>query len=751
MEKLTCKIGGMMCAACAANVERALNKTEGVAQAQVNIATERATIEFDPAKVTKDQLAQAVKAAGYEMIDRAKAAELERIGKQKEIAMQKRRMIISVIFGALLLYVAMAPMVPLLDRLYPPFLLPENHPLLFAVVQIVLLIPILICGFGFYTRGFSALFRLAPNMDSLVAVSTTAALCYSLYSTVLIILGDAHAAHRLYFESAGVIIALILLGKFLEARSRGKTGEAIRALMSLAPKTATVLRDGKPVTIDAADVKLGDSVLIRPGESLPVDGTVVSGQTSIDESMLTGESLPVEKLPGDRVYGATVNQTGSIVYTAERIGEDTALARIVQMVEDAAGSKAPIAHMADVIAGWFTPVVMSIAVIAALIWFFIQWDFAFSMQVFISVLVIACPCALGLATPTAIIVGTGKGAANGVLFKNAAALQQTHHIKTVLFDKTGTITEGAPTVSDFIALSLPEETVLMLAASLEQASEHPLAQAVVSYADTRGIHPQEVSEFKAVAGNGIEGIVNGMFVKIGTPAYLSISMPTQAQTLPEQGKTPVLISADGILCGIFAVTDPIKSTSITAIHALHNMGIRTVMLTGDNEKTARAIADQAGIDIVHAQMLPDTKAAVIKQYQSDQRHLVCMVGDGINDAPALTTADVGIAVGSGTDVAIESADIVLVKNDLRDVVTAIRLSHMTMRNIKQNLFWAFGYNVLGIPIAAGVLYPVFGMLLNPMIAAAAMSLSSVSVVSNALRLNYMKIKKDDLLVETNHK
>lgn len=743
-EKLTCKIGGMMCAACAANVERALNKTHGVLDAQVNIATERATIDYNPNEVSKEQLAQAVKAAGYEMIDRAKAAELERISKEKETADKKRRMIISVVFGALLLYTAMAPMVPLLDRLYPSFLLPDNNPLLFAVTQIILLIPILIAGFGFYTRGYAALFRLAPNMDSLVAVSTTAALGYSLYSTVLIALGDMHAAHRLYFESAGVIIALILLGKFLESRSRGKTGEAIRALMSLAPKTATVLRDGEPVTIDASDVKLGDSVLIRPGESLPVDGTVVSGQTSIDESMLTGESLPVEKLPGDRVYGATINQTGSIVYTAERIGEDTALARIVQMVEDAAGSKAPIAHLADVISGWFTPGVMSIALLAAVIWFFVKWDFAFSMQVFISVLVIACPCALGLATPTAIIVGTGKGAANGVLFKNAAALQQTHHIKTVLFDKTGTITEGAPTVSDFLPVSMPEDTVLTLAASLEQASEHPLAQAVVSFAQNRGVPLKEVTQFQAVVGNGIEGMIDGVFVKIGTPSYLQIPMPAQAQTFAQQGKTPILVSADGALCGILAVTDPIKPTSVRAIRALHNMGIRTVMLTGDNEKTARAIADQAGIDLVHAQMLPDTKAATIKQYQTDRHHLVCMVGDGINDAPALTTADVGIAVGSGTDVAIESADIVLVKNDLRDVVTAIRLSHMTMRNIKQNLFWAFGYNVLGIPIAAGVLYPVFSMLLNPMIAAAAMSLSSVSVVTNALRLNYMKLKKDDL-------
>ena len=744
MEKLTCKIGGMMCAACAANVERALNKTHGVLEAQVNIATERATIDYDPNEVSKEQLAQAVKAAGYEMIDRAKAAELERISKEKEIRRKKRQMIVAVVFGALLLYTAMAPMIPLLDRLFPPFLLPDNNPLLFAAVQIVLLIPILIAGFGFYTRGFSALLRLAPNMDSLVAVSTTAALGYSLYSTVLIILGDPHAVHRLYFESAGVIIALILLGKFLESRSRGKTGEAIRALMSLAPKTATVLRNGEAVTIDASDVKLGDSVLIRPGESLPVDGTVISGQTSIDESMLTGESLPVEKLSGDRVYGATVNQTGSIVYTAERVGEDTALARIVQMVEDAAGSKAPIAHLADVISGWFTPAVMLIALIASIIWFFVKGDFAFSMQVFISVLVIACPCALGLATPTAIIVGTGKGAANGVLFKNASALQQAHHIKTILFDKTGTITEGAPTVSDFLAFSLPENTVLTLAASLEQASEHPLAQAVVTYAQNRGIALKEVTQFQAVAGNGIEGIIDGMFVKIGTPSYLDLPMPEQAQVFASQGKTPILISADGTLCGILAVTDPIKPTSILAIRALHHMGIRTVMLTGDNEKTARAIADQAGIDVVHAQMLPDTKAATIKQYQTDSRHLVCMVGDGINDAPALTTADVGIAVGSGTDVAIESADIVLVKNDLRDVVTAIRLSHMTMRNIKQNLFWAFGYNVLGIPIAAGVLYPVFNMLLSPMIAAAAMSLSSVSVVTNALRLNYMKIKKDDL-------
>ena len=735
MEKIDLKIGGMTCAACARNVQKAIEKLDGISSADVNIATEHASVEYDPEKVTKTQISQSVKSAGYYVVDRAVSLEMERIGKQKQIRIQKRKMITAVCFAIPLFYIAMGSMLSFVP--YPAVLHPDNNPVLFAVLQVILVLPIMGVGYQFYTHGFMSLFRLSPNMDSLVAVSTGAAFCYSIYSTIQIIMGDMHAAHRLYFESVGVIIALILLGKYMEMRSKGRTGEAIRSLMSLAPKTAVVERNGKEITIDVDDVLKGDTVLVKPGQSLPVDGTVLSGATSIDESMLTGESLPIEKREGDKVYAATLNKNGTIAYRAERVGEETTLSQIVRMVEEAAGSKAPIAHLADVISGWFTPAVMAIALAAAVIWFLVQRDAAFSLSIFISVLVIACPCALGLATPTAIIVGTGKGAQLGVLFKNAAALQATQQVKTVIFDKTGTITRGRPEVSDILPMGMEERELIQLAASLEKYSEHPLGEAIVVYAGEQKIELLPADQFHSVTGSGVEAEIAGKRVKIGNASYIGSELPEEAHRLADAGKTPMLVSVEEKLAGIIAVADQIKDTSREAIEDLHHLGLETVMLTGDNEKTAKAIAAAAGIDQVMAGVLPDGKVEAVEQYKKP-RHLVAMVGDGINDAPALTAADVGIAVGSGTDVAIESADVILVKNDLKDVVTALRLSRAVMRNIKENLFWAFIYNVLGIPVAAGLLYAFGGPLLNPMIAAAAMSLSSVCVVGNALRINRFK-------------
>lgn len=738
--KLTLKIGGMTCAACAANVHKALEKLDGVTTADVNIATEKAVVEFDPEKVSKTTMEQAIKSAGYYVVDRAMSIEMERINKQREIKRQRVKMIVALCFAAVVFYIAMAPMITFVKIPYPNFLLPDVNPLLFAVVQFVLVLPVIGVGYKFYTNGFSSLFRLSPNMDSLVAVSTTAAFAYSVYGTIQIFLGDPHGAHRLYYESVAVIIALILLGKFMEARSKGRTGEAIRSLMSLAPKTATVVREGETIEIGVDDVRVGDEVVIKPGQSMPVDGVILRGESTVDESMLTGESMPVEKKAGDKVYAATINKNGSITYTAERVGEDTTLSQIVRMVEEAAGSKAPIAHLADVISGWFVPVVMGIALVAAVIWFFVNHSIQFSLQIFISVLVIACPCALGLATPTAIIVGTGKGASMGILFKNAAALQATHQIHTVIFDKTGTITQGRPEVCNILPVGMEEQELIRYAASVEASSEHPLAQAIVVYAGEQKLELLPVERFQSVTGFGVEAQAGGREVKIGNPAYIGVSLPKEAAAFASEGKTPMLVSVDGEFAGVIAVADVIKETSREAIGQLHKLGIETVMLTGDNQQTADAVAKLAGIDKVKAGVLPGGKVEQVEHYKKIS-HLTAMVGDGINDAPALTVADVGIAVGSGTDVAIESADVVLVKNDLRDVVSAIRLSKAVIRNIKENLFWAFCYNVLGIPVAAGLLYAFGGPLLNPMIAAAAMSLSSVCVVGNALRLNTFQLKK----------
>ena len=606
-----------------------------------------------------------------------------------------------------------------------------------------MVIPSIIAGYRFYTVGFSRLIKREPNMDSLIAVGTSAAFLYGIYAIFQILNGHNEYAHDLYFETAGVIISLILLGKYLESVTKGKTSEAIKKLMGLAPKTAIVIYDGKEMVIPIEEVEVGDIILVKPGEKIPVDGQVIEGRTSIDESMLTGESIPVEKNPGNTVIGASINKNGTIRFKATKVGKDTALSQIIKLVEDAQGSKAPIAKMADIIAGYFVPIVMAIAIIAGLAWFISGQSVIFSLTIFISVLVIACPCALGLATPTAIMVGTGKGAEYGVLIKGGGALETTHKINTIVFDKTGTITEGSPIVTDIITAGLVDKSeLLQLSASAEKGSEHPLGEAIVNEAKEKDVELLSVDSFEAIPGHGIEVAIQGKKMLLGNKKLMDdrkikISLQSESDKLAEEGKTPMYVTIDNQLAGIIAVADVMKSSSKRAIEALHNMGIEVAMITGDNKRTAEAIARQAGIDRVLAEVLPQDKANEIKKLQAEGKK-VAMVGDGINDAPALAQADIGIAIGSGTDVAMESADIVLMRSDLMDVPTAIQLSKRTIRNIKQNLFWAFAYNSAGIPIAAGLLYLLGGPLLNPMIAAGAMAFSSVSVLTNALRLKRFK-------------
>ena len=749
MKKQAIPIGGMSCAACAARVEKAIGKLEGVLSASVNYATEKATVSYDPQTVKLSDIRAAIEKAGYEALEVQKhnAADVDKIRKEREIRALKIKFIISAAFCVPLLYLAMASMISWLSWLpFPEFLHPMQRPVNFITAQLALTIPILIAGRNFYTVGFKALFHGAPNMDSLIAIGTSAAVTYSLWASYDALFNhNLESVHNLYFESAGVIITLILLGKTLEAISKGKTSEAIKKLMGLAPKTATVVHDGKELEIPIDEVEIGQILVVRPGGKIPVDGVVADGHSAIDESMLTGESIPIDKKRGDVIYAATINMNGVIRFEATKVGSDTALAQIIKLVEDAQGSKAPIAAMADIVSGVFVPVVCVIAIVAAALWYWYAGSASLALSIFISVLIIACPCALGLATPTAIMVGTGKGAEYGILFKGGEALETTHKIDTIVLDKTGTITEGKPEVTDIItARGVDAKRLLQLSASAEKGSEHPLGEAIVRKAEKENLEFLGMDNFQSLAGLGIEAAIGGIQLCAGNRKLMdekgiSIEeLEAESDQLAGAGKTPMYVALDNKLAGIVAVADVVKKSSAEAIKALLDMGLRVVMITGDNLKTANSIAKQVGIDNVLAEVLPQDKSSEVVKLQAENRK-VAMVGDGINDAPALAQANIGMAIGSGADVAMESADIVLMRSDLADVATAIQLSKSTIRNIKQNLFWAFAYNAAGIPVAAGLLRFLFnGPLLDPIIAAAAMSLSSVSVLSNALRLKRFK-------------
>ena len=738
-------IEGMSCASCAMTIENAVSKMPGVDKASVNLATEIMTVEANDS-VTPEAIAKVVDGVGYGARPRGKSVEeeLEEKNEKKEAHLRemKRNLTVSAIFAVPLLFIAMADMVGIP---MPAFLSPMQSPVSYALIQLALVLPIIWLGRHFFVDGFKALSKGHPNMDSLVALGTSAAFLYSLYGTYHVLEGHAHFAMNLYYESAGVILTLITLGKYFEDVSKGKTSMAIQTLVGLAPKMATVLRDGQEVEVPVEEVQVGDLIRVKPGEKVPVDGVVTEGNSTVDESMLTGESIPVSKAVGDEVIGASLNKTGSFILKATKIGKDTALSQIIQLVEQAQGSKAPIAKLADKVSGVFVPIVIVLALVSGLAWYFLgQESWVFALTITISVLVIACPCALGLATPTAIMVGTGKGAENGILLKSGEALEEANHVNMVVFDKTGTITNGTPVVTDVVTADHTDaDALIRLAASLEVASEHPLGEAIVAKAKEQEATFDEVTNFEAIPGFGIKGHVGETLVFLGNEKWMrenglaNEAMNEKANRFAEQGKTPLYIGYNDAVQGLIVVADTVKESSARAIQTLHEMGIQVAMMTGDHERTAQAIAAEVGIDRVFSEVLPQDKANYVSKLQ-EEGYIVAMVGDGINDAPALAQAQVGIAIGTGTDVAIESADAVLMKSDLMDVPAMLKLSRATIRNIKENLFWAFAYNVIGIPFAMGVLHLFGGPLLNPMIAGAAMSFSSVSVVLNALRLKRWK-------------
>ena len=747
-QKKEYKLSGMTCAACAMTVEMAVKDLETVEDVSVNLATERLSL-LPKAGFDSQQVLDAVAEAGYQAEekgkDRPSHVSEEAAIKAQELQKKKQELLILLITALPLLYISMGSMIGLP---LPSFLDHMVHPLVFVLSQLFLTLPAVWIGRGFYQRGFRNLIKRHPNMDSLIAVGTSAAFLYSLYSVSQVFLGHHAFVHQLYFESVAVIITLVLLGKYLESSAKGRTSQAIQSLLELVPSQATVIRYGEAVTIDTEDIRVGDIIRIKPGERMPVDGLVTEGQTFVDESMMTGESVPIEKKVGDTITSATINQNGSIDYQATRVGSDTTLAQIVRLVEEAQGSKAPIAALADKISLYFVPIVLGLATLSTLGWYFLAGEsLSFSLSIFIAVLVIACPCALGLATPTAIMVGTGKGAENGILIKSGQALEAAYQLDTIVFDKTGTITVGKPSLTDLLPLGdLNRSDLLQLIASAEQHSEHPLAQAILAAAEEEGLDLLPVSHFEAIVGRGLAAQVEGKRLLVGNESLMkeqnidSSAFEAQLLELSQEGKTAMFVAIDGQLASILAVADEMKSSSLSAVQELQSMGLEVIMLTGDREETATAIAQKAGIQKIIAGVLPDGKATAIKDLQETGKKLA-MVGDGINDAPALVQADVGIAIGSGADVAIESADVVLMHSDLQDVVKAIKLSQATIRNIKENLFWAFAYNTLGIPIAMGLLHLFGGPLLNPMLAGLAMSLSSVSVVANALRLGRFKMKE----------
>lgn len=739
----------MTCAACSAAVERAVGQLPGVNSVNVNLLANNMVVEYDEGVLGPASIMAAVSHAGYaaspSTAKQTPAQTAQSSSIDTEIAHMKQRVIISLSFMVVLMYVAMGHMVGLP---VPSFLLGSENAGIMALVQLLLTVPVVYVNRQYFRNGFKTLWRRSPNMDALIAIGSGAAVAYGVFALFRIVYGLGHGdldlvarySHDLYFESASMILALITLGKFLEARSKGRTSDAIAKLMDLAPKTATVIRNGAEMEISVTELVVGDIIVIRPGQSIPVDGVIVEGSSAIDESALTGESIPVSKTVGDQVISATLNKAGSFKFQATRIGEDTTLAQIIRLVEEAGASKAPIAKLADRISAVFVPVVIGIALVAFAVWLILGYPFEFALTTAVAVLVISCPCALGLATPVAIMVGTGQGALHGILIKSAEALETAHSLDTVVLDKTGTITQGQPAVTDVIPKSdLAPQELLRIAASLERPSEHPLAEAIVAKAEEEALELVEVQDFLAVPGRGIRAQLEGTTYLAGNLAFMRENridlgeFAAKADELAEQGKTPMYFADTERVLGVIAAADPVKPTSQQAISELQALGLEVIMLTGDNRRTAEAIRRQLQLRSVLSEVLPEDKEREIRRLQ-EQGKAVAMVGDGINDAPALARADVGIAIGAGTDVALESADIVLVKNDLRDVVTAIKLSKATLRNIKQNLFWAFFYNSLGIPLAAGLFYPLLGWRLSPMYAAAAMSLSSIFVVTNALRL-----------------
>ena len=740
-------IEGMSCASCSAAVERAVKKLEGISLAQVNLATNTGSFAYDPALVSLTQIKSAITNAGYipKDIEGEKTRKEQEARRTDETGRMRLRLIIAAVFSAPILYIAMSHMFPLLGLPIPYFMGSHDFPLIFALIQLGLTLPVIFAGSKFYTRGIKSLFKGSPNMDTLVAIGTGSAFLYSLFATVEIYLGEFSFSKSLYFESAAVVITLVMLGKYLEAVSKGKTSEAIKKLMQLRPTTAVVEREGQEIEVLLDAVLVGDTVVVRPGSSFPVDGIILQGMTTVDESMLTGESLPVEKQPGSETAGGSMNGEGLIKYRATRVGEDTALSKIIRLVEEAQGKKAPIAKLADIVSGYFVPIVLIVAVLAAVAWAIAGKDFNFVLTIFVSVLVIACPCALGLATPTAIMVGTGKGAELGILMKGGEALETTHKINAVVLDKTGTITEGKPRLTDIRTYGLSEQTALLLCASAERGSEHPIARAIVENALEKNMDLLQPESFQAIPGRGIEAVVDGKTVLAGNSKLMTendidiTSASADAVTLARMGRTLMYVAVNGKLSALMAAADTVRKTSREAIAKLKSMGIDVYMITGDNENTAKVIAAEVGIDHVLSDVLPGEKAGEVNRLQKSGKK-VAMVGDGINDAPALVQADVGMAIGTGTDVAVESADVVLMRGDLNEVPAAIALSRATIKNIRQNLFWAFFYNLLGIPFAAGVVYLFGGPLLSPIFAGAAMAFSSVSVVSNALRLRRFKIR-----------
>jgi len=754
--KQTFNVSGMTCSACSAHVEKAVCRLEGVAEVNVSLLTNSMQVTYDEDAASSEAIIAAVKNSGYgaslpQAAGTAAPAVRQEDVMAGELAQMKHRMVWSFAFLIPLFYISMGHM---MGAPLPGFLTGMDNALAFAFTQLLLTLPIMYLNDKYYKVGFKTLFRGAPNMDSLIAVGSMAAVAYGVFAIYQIGFGLGHGDGDLvakyhmdlYFESAGMILTLITLGKFLETRSKGKTSQAITRLMDLAPKTARVLREGGEMEIPVEEVLVGDRIVVRPGQAIPVDGTVVEGASAVDESALTGESLPVDKGPGDKVAAASINKSGSFVFEATRVGQDTTLAQMIRLVEEASSSKAPIAKLADKVAGVFVPVVMVIAAVTALVWLAVTHSPEQALTAGVAVLVISCPCALGLATPVAIMVGTGKGAENGILVKSAEALETLHAIDTVVLDKTGTLTQGRPQVTDILpAGGVTESALLGLAACLEAPSEHPLGAAIVEEAGARGLPRQPVERFAAVHGRGVEAVLGGRRCLAGNRAMMEeagvdlSAWEDRAQALAAQGKTPLYFAKDTSLLGLIAVADTPKPTSRDAVAAFRSLGIDVIMLTGDNRRTADAIGAQLGVTEVMAEVLPQDKERKVSELQSQGRK-VAMVGDGINDAPALARADVGLAIGAGTDVAIESADIVLMKSDLLDAAAAVELSRATIRNIKENLFWAFFYNSLGIPLAAGVFFPLLGWQLNPMFAAAAMSLSSVCVVSNALRLRFFKSK-----------